>query len=114
MLFLPGTETHDLGLLLAYYLLQKAGCRVLYLGQNMPLADLAATAAYYQPDVMVTAITLAQSTDASVLIHDLAVSLPAWPLIVSGSSALGLAVASHHKITIVQNFDEFENIIRKL
>ncbi len=41
-LFLPEGEIHDIGLFYVYYLLRKAGRRVLYLGANTPLEDVQA------------------------------------------------------------------------
>jgi DNA-binding transcriptional MerR regulator len=40
MLFLPEGEMHEFSLLFANYLIRKRGHRVIYLGQNVPLADL--------------------------------------------------------------------------
>ena len=40
LLFLPEDEHHELGLLVVYYLLRQKGIPVLYLGANVPLADV--------------------------------------------------------------------------
>jgi MerR family transcriptional regulator, light-induced transcriptional regulator len=40
VLFLPEGELHELGLLFSYYLLKKAGHKVIYLGQSLPTGDL--------------------------------------------------------------------------
>lgn len=41
LLFLPPNEWHELGLLFYNYLIRKAGHNVIYLGQSLPLEDLA-------------------------------------------------------------------------
>lgn len=41
VLFLPENEIHELGLLYTHFLLQQAGRSVVYLGQSVPLEDLA-------------------------------------------------------------------------
>ena len=40
VLFLPEGETHEIGLLMANYMLKKKGCSVYYLGQNLPDRDV--------------------------------------------------------------------------
>lgn len=40
VLFLPENEDHELGLILANYILKKAGKKVIYLGAKVPFADL--------------------------------------------------------------------------
>ncbi len=40
ILFLPESEDHELGLILANYILKKAGKKVIYLGAKVPFADL--------------------------------------------------------------------------
>ena len=40
ILFLPENEFHEIGLLIAYYLLKKQGYSVIYLGANLPFANL--------------------------------------------------------------------------
>jgi len=40
LLFLPEKELHELGLLFYSYIIKKAGHRVIYLGQSVPLKDI--------------------------------------------------------------------------
>ncbi|MBK9761346.1 MAG: MerR family transcriptional regulator [Flavobacteriales bacterium] len=47
VLYLPEDEIHELGLLYTHYLLRTAGERVLYLGQSVPIEDLAQVAAQF-------------------------------------------------------------------
>ncbi|MBX9853356.1 MAG: MerR family transcriptional regulator [Cytophagaceae bacterium] len=42
MLFLPENEFHEIGLLLAHYLIRLSGRKVIYLGGNVPLLSLTA------------------------------------------------------------------------
>lgn len=111
LLFLPENETHDMGLLLGYYLLKKKGKRVLYLGQNMPLDDLMGTATYYKPDFIVTAVTLAQNADAEKTLNELINSLPGLPLIISGLFILNKANHLNDQVILIKDFEEFETLI---
>ena len=49
-LFLPEREIHDISLLMVHYLLRKAGYRSIFLGQSVPLEDLAQMAPQF-PDL---------------------------------------------------------------
>jgi hypothetical protein len=49
VLFLPEDERHELGLLLASYLLRQAGKRVIYLGGDVPYDSLVATVKAVKP-----------------------------------------------------------------
>jgi DNA-binding transcriptional MerR regulator len=56
LLFLPEGELHEMGLLFHSYLVQKAGHKVIYLGQSVPLNDLSEVIRIQNPDVFVTAL----------------------------------------------------------
>lgn len=57
LLFLPEGENHELGLLFANYIIRSSGHRTLYLGQNLPLADLEKVSERFNPDVVFTSVT---------------------------------------------------------
>lgn len=79
VLFLPEHELHEMGLLFGYYLLRKAGVRVLYLGQAVPFKDLENVYDIFQPEILLTSLTtsvpsLFVSDLLSRLTHDFAKS----------------------------------------
>lgn len=59
LLFLPEGETHEIGLLFANYFLRARGHKVVYLGQNLPYADLGKLFDFYEPDYVLSSITSA-------------------------------------------------------
>lgn len=59
LLFLPEGELHELSLLFCYYLVKSRKHKVIYLGQNVPLADLISTYEFYKPDYVVSVFTSA-------------------------------------------------------
>jgi len=66
ILFLPSHEEHELSLLYFQYLLKEAGFSCIYLGKNVPLADLEASIKQVNPDILVTnLITRIQDKDIS-------------------------------------------------
>lgn len=57
LLFLPEGELHELGLLFAAYIVKSRNNRLIYLGQSMPIDDLATTVQTYQPDYILAILT---------------------------------------------------------
>lgn len=111
MLFLPQDETHDIGLLLAQYMIKKQGHHILYLGQNMPFNDLHDTAGYYKPDYAVTAVTLAHNKEGEKLVTRLLECLPHWPIIISGAAAFTANMQPNSRLHAVKDFSEFMEFI---
>lgn len=95
LLFLPEGEWQELSLLFMNYALRARGRQVLYLGPNLPLADVVAAAKTFKPSVLATVLTSvparnqvsnfaaelrAQCPEASVILFgSLAVQTPALP-----------------------------------
>ncbi|MFD1468816.1 MerR family transcriptional regulator [Hymenobacter caeli] len=57
LLFLPEGELHELALLFINYALRARGQQVLFLGQNLPLADVEAACRAFRPDAVATVLT---------------------------------------------------------
>ena len=57
VLFLPTDELHELALLFMNYALRARGQHTLYLGQNLPTAELGEVCATYRPDAVVAVLT---------------------------------------------------------
>jgi len=54
LLVLPEGEHHEIGLLLAQYIIKESGNRVYYLGQDLPVANLEQAIKTIRPHMMVT------------------------------------------------------------
>ena len=63
VLFLPEGEMHELALLFMNYALRARAHHVLYLGQNLPIAELEAVYASYQPHAVCTVLTAVPERD---------------------------------------------------
>jgi hypothetical protein len=57
LLFLPEAEYHEMGLLFMYYLLKSRGIEVIYLGCNVPLADVGYVVKVKKPDFLYCHVT---------------------------------------------------------
>ncbi|GAB2953916.1 MerR family transcriptional regulator [Hymenobacter coalescens] len=63
VLFLPEAELHELALLFMNYLLRARGHRVLYLGQNLPISELARVCIHFRPQHIATVLTTVPERD---------------------------------------------------
>ncbi|WP_133782321.1 MerR family transcriptional regulator [Pedobacter nutrimenti] len=85
LLFLPEAEMHETGLLFARYLLKKCGHDTLYLGSEIPYADVKKVVESYQPDyafIVMTSLNLGK--DLNKIIEKVMNHLNV-PLLVGGS-----------------------------
>jgi MerR family transcriptional regulator, light-induced transcriptional regulator len=62
LLFLPENELHELGLLFYSYIIKKAGHKVIYLGQSVPLRDVLEVINIREADYMITYFITALET----------------------------------------------------
>lgn len=61
VLFLPQGELHEIGLILANYILRSHGYQVIYLGQDVPLRDVQQVVAECKPTHVLSILTAART-----------------------------------------------------
>jgi len=83
LLFLPEGEHHELGLLYTCYLLKSRGIKTLYLGADVPIADLEFVTKFKKPDYLYTHLTAGNFNFEKFLTQAQA-RLVNFPLIISG------------------------------
>ncbi len=66
ILFLPPDEQHEIGLLLADYLLRKAGKKTVYLGADLPYSTLKDAVIQLRPTHLLTFLTTGSSADERI------------------------------------------------
>jgi MerR family transcriptional regulator, light-induced transcriptional regulator len=88
LLFLPEGEQHEVGLLYVYYLLKARGMKVIYLGANLPVKDLAYVVKIKKPDFLYTHLTFLPSRyNIDKFISQVSQYIPGVKMIVSGQAA---------------------------
>lgn len=88
LLFLPAGEFHEVGLLLGYYLIRKAGHKVIYLGQSIPKNDVIKTWKASGADFLYTHFTsLIAKENLIKYLRELSTGLNETPVWVSGLQA---------------------------
>lgn len=95
LLFLPEGEHHELGLLYIHYLLKSRGFHVIYLGANIPLADVEYVAKLKKTDAAYVHLTsTAPGFNFDKFLQQSALQLQGIPLIISGQ------LTQHYKKSI--------------
>ncbi len=85
LLFLPEGEYHEIGLLFVYYLMKSRGVSVIYLGANVPLADVEYVARLKKPDYMFSHLTsVAQKFNFDKFISSVTKKFGGIQMIISG------------------------------
>lgn len=114
LLFLPEAEMHETGLLFARYLLKKCGQHVLYLGPEIPYADLKKVVGSYKPDfafIVLTSLNLGK--DINKIIGKVMDSLHI-PLVVAGSLISEFDILIKDQLTPLKNVCDMVDFLEDL
>lgn len=108
VLFLPEGEMHELGLLLANYILRARGHQTIYLGQNLPYTDLESILGQYQFDCILSVLTSSTSKiTTQEMLDDLSKRLRNKTIYVTGSQVTaGPELKVPSNVRILQNVAE--------
>ncbi|MFZ4546856.1 MAG: MerR family transcriptional regulator [Bacteroidales bacterium] len=105
LLFLPENEFHELALLYLHFLIRKAGHKVIYLGQNVPLQNIKKVFQIHQIDYLVTsAISFGTEESLSELIQELIQNYGDKKVLIGGN------FVTSQSIIFPDNFTRFESI----
>ena len=113
----PPGEEHDIAALAVAYRCRVRGCRVYYLGANVPIASLANLCRTVKPDLTLISLPLAQSNDkATELVEHLTREVaPASRVAVGGNGALDMRdLFEKAHIEIVESFVELDMTLDRL
>ena len=114
LLFLPEAEMHETGLLFARYLLKKCGMDTLYLGQEIPYADVKKVIAGYQPDyVFIVLTSLNLGKDINKIIGKVMDHVNV-PLLVAGSLISEFDILVHDRLTPLKNVCDIVEFLEEL
>lgn len=113
ILFLPEDEDHEIGLLLANYLLRAAGKTVVYLGAKVPLFALKNTVKATAPDKLLFFMTRVRPVaDAQAYLKDIAENFPEQTVCLSGNPKVISELNMPQKAVWLRDLSDFENIIK--
>ena len=113
----PPSEEHDIAALTVAYRCRVRGCRVYYLGANVPVASLANLCGKVEPDLTIMSFPLALSDDmATEVVQALANEVsPVSNLAVGGHGALAMRdLFAKYNITVLEDFAELDHRLDRL
>lgn len=114
LLFLPEKELHETGLLFARYLLKKCGHHTLYLGSEIPYADIKKVVESYKPDyafIVLTSLNLGKDVNKVI---DKVMESMSVPLIVAGSLISEFDILVKDRLTPLKNVCDMEGFLEDL
>jgi DNA-binding transcriptional MerR regulator len=115
LLFLPEAEYHELGLLFMYYLLKNRGINVIYLGTNVPLADVGFVVKIKKPDYLYCHITRpGQSFNFDKFMNNISKNLANTPCIISGLVTQNYEKKIQDPVVFKRSFTEVMEFISDL
>ena len=113
----PPGEEHDIAAMTVAYRCRVRGCRVYYLGANVPVVSLANLCGKVEPDLTIMSFPLALSDDkATELVQALADEVsPVSNLAVGGHGALAMRdLFVKYNITVLEDFAELDHRLDRL
>ncbi|MBC7552807.1 MAG: MerR family transcriptional regulator [Taibaiella sp.] len=107
MLFLPAAEWHEIGLLMACYMIRVKGHSVIYLGQNVPATEMERVCSMTSADYLFFLLTSARSKETieeeMALLHTAAAGIPI--LVAGNPDALAVASSYGGSVIYLKNVD---------
>lgn len=111
-LFLPEGELHELGILLANFILRARGMRTIFFGQTVPINALEEVYHKLKPSHILTSMTT--KPDPSEM-HSYLLSLDQKfkkaQILITGSQVIGQDLKIPGRITILNSFNSLEKVI---
>lgn len=113
----PPNETHELGALTVAYHCAVRGCRVIYLGGDTPIEDLAGLCRAVEPVLVLLSLTLAtQGNELRQLLQSIEEEVA--PLCPVGIGGLGIETAGDwgemRNVVLLDNMDSLDRLLDRL
>ena len=114
LLLLPEDEHHELGILLAYYLLKKQGLPVLYLGASVPLKDVTYVVNIKKPAYLYLHLTSFPSRQNLQKYLTTLSTTTQTPVIISGAAIHGFKKELPAGIQAITSFEGLYSFLHSL
>jgi MerR family transcriptional regulator, light-induced transcriptional regulator len=115
LLFLPEAEYHEMGLLFMYYLLKSRGIEVIYLGCNVPLADVGYVVKVKKPDFLYCHVTRpGLNFNFDKFLANISKNLADTPCIISGLLTQNYEKKIQSPVIFKRSFTEVMDFISNL
>ncbi len=108
LLFLPEGELHEIGLLLAHYLVRQSGQRSVYLGANMPLSSMEDVIRSVQPGKILLFLVHNNHPDETSRYLQEVLGATKKPILIAGHPELISRIGKHKKIKWLRSVEDLE------
>ena len=112
VLFLPEGELHEISLLFADYIIRNRGARSIYLGQSVPLEDLATVCQSHSPKYVLTVLTSSGSIESmGSFVEQMCTYLPDTNILLTGFQAVNSNYQFPERVRVLRNHEELVSLI---
>jgi DNA-binding transcriptional MerR regulator len=112
VLYLPEGELHEVSLLFASYLLKARYQKVIYLGQNLPFADLIAACKIHKPDYIFSIWTILPEEDVvQETIYEIADRFPASHILLTGYRVVDRDLDLPKNVGIISRINQLVDLV---
>ncbi|NWJ50635.1 MAG: MerR family transcriptional regulator [Bacteroidetes bacterium] len=115
LMFLRDGEYHEISLLYYSFLIKRKGHRVIYLGQNTPLADLVQLKSIINPDFVVTSFTTSQpQKELNRFISELAENFDQSMILIGGNQINEISIAPISNVILMEKKADLDQVLADL
>ena len=113
ILFLPENEFHEIGLLMAYYLIRKAGRKVIYLGSSVPLQAITNSVKEIKPSHLLLFFVHNDLEEAyENYCYSLGSHFKKLKIFIAGPEKLEDCIHPRANLTLLHTINDLEKIIK--
>jgi DNA-binding transcriptional MerR regulator len=114
LLYLPEGELHELSLMFAAFLLRARKFKVIYLGQNLPKADLYSVREVHEPDYVLTICTAApKKSEVQEYIDEVAELFSSATLFIGGFQVIGQDIQRKKNVEFIMKMEDLIEFINE-
>ena len=114
LLYLPEGELHELSLMFSAFLLRARKFKVIYLGQNLPKADLYSVKEIHEPDYILTICTAApKKSEVQEYIDEVADLFSKATLFVGGFQVIGQDIKRKRNVEFIMKMEDLLDFINE-
>jgi MerR family transcriptional regulator, light-induced transcriptional regulator len=115
LLFLPENELHELGLLFYTYIIKKAGHKVIYLGQSVPLKDVLEVIKIRKADYIITYFVAAMDPhDIAAYLSKISAGFEQKDIFIAGYQVSQVKDQLPKNIKPLQDVEEFKSYLNRI
>jgi methanogenic corrinoid protein MtbC1 len=110
--YLPQNELHEISLLFSTYIAKSRNNKVIYLGQNVPHADLVNIYKDHNPDILLTVLTSSPASDQiQSYIYKISESFRNSQILISGHQVVGQDFDIPSNVILLNKLQDFIDFV---